>query len=154
MIQHDYILYDYFYLGGEKAMYLNMLDIEKKHLFLDLEIYMSKIDGDFSEAEKQIIDAHCIEMHIDNNNYSTELDQDNLLGKLQDDLSFQERRIFFFELMATVLADDVYHDAEKELIHKLAVILNISEREIKETFSIVVDIKAVYKRCADFISAN
>ena len=29
-------------------MYLSMLDNEKKHLFLELEIYMSKIDGDFS----------------------------------------------------------------------------------------------------------
>ena len=32
-------------------MYLSMLNTEQKHLFLDLELYMSKVDGDFSEEE-------------------------------------------------------------------------------------------------------
>ena len=84
---------------------------------------MSNVDGDFSPEEKNIIDAHCIEMHIDNNNYEIDTRQDEVLNQLQESLTEQERSIFFLELVGTVMADDVYHDSEKELIGKLAQIL-------------------------------
>ena len=88
-------------------MYLAMLDNEKRHLFLDLELYISKIDGDFSEQEKRVIDTHCIEMHIDNNNYESETSYDEMMSRLSETFSKQEKRIVFIELLATVLADDL-----------------------------------------------
>ena len=56
-------------------MYLSMLSDTNKRLFLNLEIYLSKVDSDFSENERIIIDAHCMEMHIDNNNYEADMSQ-------------------------------------------------------------------------------
>jgi tellurite resistance protein len=128
-----------------------MLDIEKKHMFLNLEIIMSQIDGEFSDDEKRIIDTHCLEMHIDNNNYEIELPIDELLFKIKNSFSEQEKYIIFLELVATVLADGVYHDKEKNLIEKLAEILNIPNEDIDEAFSIINDMKLVYERCANYI---
>ena len=132
-------------------MYLSMLDNEKRHLFLDLELYISKIDGDFSEQEKRVIDAHCIEMHIDSNNYESETSFDELLAKIKETFSKQEKRIVFLELLATVLADDLYHEAEEEMVGKLSSILDVSSDDTDKAFAIVRDMKAVYERCADFI---
>ena len=132
-------------------MYLSLLNYEKRHLFLNLEIYMSQIDGDFSEEEKNIINAHCIEMHIDNNNYEPDMPRDEVFAQLQDTLTMKEKKIVFLELAATILADNVYHALEKELVDKFAGILNITDEEVNEAFSIINDMKNVYERCAGFI---
>ena len=132
-------------------MYLSMLNSEKRHLFLNLEIYMSQIDGDFSDEEKTIIDAHCIEMHIDNNGYEPDMKRDDVLKQLQDTLTTQEKKIVFFELVAVILADNVYHEAEKEMVNKLATLLNVSDKDVADAFSIINDMKNVYERCARYI---
>lgn len=132
-------------------MYLSILNNEKRHLFLNLEIYMSKIDGDFSEDEKKIIDAHCIEMHIDNNDYEPDMPRDEVLKQLQESLSPQEKKIVFLELAATILADNVYHESEKELVNNFAKLLDISDTDVDDAFSIIKDMKNVYERCAAYI---
>lgn len=132
-------------------MYLARLSNEKKHLFLDLEIYLSKIDGDFSELEKNIINTHCAEMRIDNNNYETELSYEELLIKLRDDLNLEEKHIIFLELVAVILADNVYHNAEKNMVVRLAEILNISQNNISKAFEIINTIKEGYEESLKFI---
>ena len=131
-------------------MYLSMLSSEKKRLFLNLEIYLSKVDSDFSDAEKTIIDAHCIEMHIDNNNYDVDMTQSEVFDGLKE-LTHQESKIVFFELVGTIMADNVYHVEEKALVKKLAEILGMTEEDIDSAFSIIADMKNVYERCADYI---
>ena len=133
-------------------MYLSKLSTEKKYLFRDLELIMSNVDGDFSQEEKNIINAHCIEMHIDNNNYEIDKRQDEVLKLLQESLTEQERYIFFLELAGTVMADNVYHDSEKELINKLAKILMVPETKVNEAFSIIAEMKSVYAKCAAYIN--
>ncbi|SES99080.1 hypothetical protein SAMN04487771_100312 [[Clostridium] aminophilum] len=131
-------------------MYLSMLNSEKKHLFLNLEIYLSKVDSDFSDAEKLIIDAHCMEMHIDNNNYDVDMTQSEVFDGLKK-LTLQERKIVFLELVGTIMADNVYHEGEKRLVKKLAEILGMTDADIDLAFSIIADMKNVYERCADYI---
>lgn len=135
-------------------MYLSLLSNEKKHLFLELEIYMSKTDGDFSDEEKAIIDAHCIEMHIDNNSYECELPLEGVLSKISSEFSEQEKRIVFLELAATVLADKVYHTTEKILISKWADILKISEDESNVVITLIKSLKDAYEGCAKFIEGE
>lgn len=132
-------------------MYLSMLSSEKKHLFLNLEIYLSKVDSVFSEEEKRIIDAHCIEMHIDNNNYEVDMTQSEVFDRLRESLTPQEAKIIFLELVGTIMADNVYHVEERVLINKLAEILGIKQDDIDLAFSIIADIKNAYNRCAEYI---
>ena len=133
-------------------MYLAMLDLEKKHLFLNLEIYLSKIDGDFSADEQRIIDAHCVEMHIDNNGYEAEISQSDVLRQIDTTLNETEKKIFFLELVGTVLADNVYSSSEKALLDKLATIFGMSEEKVSKAFSIIEEMKALYQECRDFIA--
>ncbi len=63
-------------------------------MYLDLELYLSKVDGEFNELEKQIIDTHCIEMHIDSNKYQCELSLDEVFRKLEE-CTLEEKYIIF-----------------------------------------------------------
>ena len=132
-------------------MYLFQLSNEKRHIFLDLELYMSKIDGNFSKEEKEIIDTHCLEMHIDNNNYECELSLDTVLTRISEDFDKKEKRIVFLELLATVLADGVYDNSEKDLIEKLKETFEIKDDEKDEIISALTDIQVAYKKCTAFV---
>ncbi len=132
-------------------MYLASLSNEKKHLFLDLEIHMSKIDGDFSEEEKRIIDTHCAEMHIDNNGYENELSIDEIFHKLREECAVAEKKIVFLELVAVVLADGIYDSKEKMIVNNLARNLAMTEKDVTQAFDIVTNLKKYYKACAEFI---
>ena len=131
-------------------MYLSMLSDTKKRLFLNLEIYLSKVDSDFSENERIIIDAHCMEMHIDNNNYEADMSQSEIFEGLKA-LTKQESKIVFLELVGTIMADNVYHVEEKALVNKLAEALKLEENDISLVFSIITDMKNVYERCAEYV---
>lgn len=132
-------------------MYLSMLSDEEKHLFLDLELYMAKSDGDFSQSEKDIINVHCMEMHIDHNNYECERPLDTIFSELMDKCNNTTKHIIFLELTATVLADEVYHNSEKIIMNRLAEFLEISEKDREEALDLIKDMKRVYQRCADYI---
>jgi len=131
-------------------MYLSMLSNTNKRLFLNLEIYLSKVDSDFSENERIIIDAHCMEMHIDNNNYEADMSQSEIFEGLKA-LTKQESKIVFLELVGTIMADNVYHVEEKALVNKLAEALKLEENDISLVFSIITDMKNVYERCAEYV---
>lgn len=131
-------------------MYLSMLSDTNKRLFLNLEIYLSKVDSDFSENERIIIDAHCMEMHIDNNNYEADMSQSEIFEGLKA-LTKQESKIVFLELVGTIMADNVYHIEEKALVNKLAEALKLEENDISLVFSIITDMKNVYERCAEYV---
>ncbi len=131
-------------------MYLSMLSDTNKRLFLNLEIYLSKVDSDFSENERIIIDAHCMEMHIDNNNYEADMSQSEIFEGLKA-LTKQESKIVFLELVGTIMADNVYHVEEKALVNKLAEALKLEENDISLVFSIITDMKNVYERCAEYV---
>ena len=133
-------------------MYLSLLNLEKKHLFLDLELYMTKADDSLSEEERLIIDTHCLEMHIDCNDYQPERSLDEVIESITEQFTAQEKHIAFLELAGSILADNTYHQAEKELVNKLQSFLGITDDEIKIAFSIMSDLRDVYARCADFIN--
>ena len=131
-------------------MYLSMLSDTNKRLFLNLEIYLSKVDSDFSENERIIIDAHCMEMHIDNNNYEADMSQSEIFEGLKA-LTKQESKIVFLELVGTIMADNVYHVEERALVKKLAEALKLEENDISLVFSIITDMKHAYERCAEHV---
>ena len=131
-------------------MFLAKLSNEKRHLFLDLELHISKIDGEFSESEKNIIDTHCIEMHIDSNKYQCELSLDEVIRKLSE-CTVQEKHIIFIEMLAVVMADEVYHEKEKQIVEDLADVLGISNDEIIKAFSALNKLKEAYEELSNFV---
>ena len=132
-------------------MYLMKLSNEKRHLFLDLEIYLSKTDGEFDDSEKRIIDTHCKEMHIDNNGYECELPLDQVFQNIHEKCTTEEKHIIFIELLAVVMADNVYHESEKVIVNRLAEVLDIGEKEIEYAFQAVNKMREAYEEFAHFV---
>ena len=91
-------------------------------------------------------------MEIDNNNFELGMKGEEILKEIEDNLDDTKKHIFFLELAGTVLADDMYHEKERQIMERLANILKIKQEEIDEAFSIIKDLKSVYLRCAKYIS--
>lgn len=50
-------------------MYLSLLNDNQKSLFLSIALYLAKVDNDYSEEERRIIQSYCVEMNITEENY-------------------------------------------------------------------------------------
>lgn len=132
-------------------MYLAGLDIEKKYLFRELSIHIAKIDGDFSDLEKMVIDAHCLEMNVDNNDYESELDFYEVLLKIKEIFDINELRMIYLEIVAVVLADNIVKNDEKELLRKISNELGISLKDENEAINILKMLKKVYEKMSSFV---
>lgn len=135
-------------------MYLNMLSDEQKYLFLECELYLSMADGKFSQEEKNIVDAHCMEMQIDSTKYSPSLSYEEVMRRLKSLLGEKEKNIFVLELMGVILAEGVFDNSEEKMINYLADILNVEEQDLFDAHEIINDMKAVYTRCAQYIKGG
>lgn len=133
-------------------MYLAAFDIEKKYLFRELSIYAAKTDNEFKDKEKMIIDAHCAEMRIDNNNYKNDISYEELLSKIRTSFSIQELRITYLEILSVLLADDVISDMEKLFIEDISAQFGISDDEIENAKQALLTLKQAYSMMSDYIA--
>lgn len=131
-------------------MFLYKLSNTEKHLFLDLEIYMAMIDGEFNDAEKRMIDLHAVEMRVDHNQYTPEKSIDEVRSSIKR-LDTRTKRVFFFELIATVMSDGVYTSDEKTLIENLAVMFDIDNDDIDNAFKTIQMLKNGYENAIAFV---
>ena len=112
---------------------------------------MVNADEDFSNEEKMIIDAHCMEMHIDNNQYEPHLPLDEVLKRIKDNFSAREKHIVFLELAGAILADGILHEGEQKLVSLLKECLELSQDEIDRAYLIMSEMKSVYEKCAKYV---
>ncbi|DAB33683.1 MAG: hypothetical protein PWQ42_356 [Sulfurospirillum sp.] len=106
-------------------MLLIKLDTREKFAFLRLAQFLAKIDGLYSEKEKDLIDEYCFEMGIDN----LEFENDNLEEILQEFKSNQSKKIVLLELMILAHVDDAFNEEEYQIIKKIKEIFKISKKE-------------------------
>jgi len=98
-------------------MFLNRLNKEEKVAFLELAHYIARSDGDFSEAQKSIIEKYCMEMQIEDIEYDEEkFDIYNTLDKIQ---AHRSRKIVLLEIMALIYSDDFLHEEERKVLEKV-----------------------------------
>lgn len=132
-------------------MFLAILNDEKKKLFLNLSIYAAKADNLLAEEEKAIINAHCTEMGLNNNNYEPNLSLNESLEKLSKICSSNELNMIVLEIMAVILADNEYSDSEKDFIKEIEKHFNIDKIRMEKACTILKDLKDIYKKMNDFI---
>ena len=131
-------------------MFLFNLCNKEKHLFLDLEIYMSMVDGEFNDAEKKLIDLHALEMRVDHNHYTPEKSIDEVRSQAKQ-LDDKTKRIFFFELVSTVMSDGVYTLDEQKLIENIAIMFGLGAKDINDVFDSVNTLRRGYEKANSFI---
>jgi tellurite resistance protein len=98
-------------------MFLNRLNKEEKVAFLELAHYVARIDGDFAEEERTIIQTYCFEMQIDDIEYDENtFNLENLLEIFQNKMS---QKILVLELMALIYSDGYLDENEQNIINHI-----------------------------------
>jgi len=111
-------------------MFLNRLNSEEKIAFLELAHHIARSDNDFSETQKSIIEKYCLEMQINDIEYSEDtFDIYATLGKIKDRRS---RKIIILEIMALIYSDNFLHEEERKVLEKI-----LEEFDLSYNISIV-----------------
>ena len=131
-------------------MYLSRLSSQMKFAFLELELYLSKTDGKLSNDEKQLINAHCNEMRIDHNYYQNDMSLEEVFEMIKD-ASTEEQRIIYFEIVQLVMADNLYHQNEREFMQPLEGVLGMDQNEIQTVFDMVSSYRNLMTQIDSFI---
>jgi uncharacterized membrane protein YebE (DUF533 family) len=99
-------------------MFLSVLNENEKELFLNLLINAAEVDGDFTDNEKNQINAYVLEMGLklkEKAEYS--LTSDEIIKQLLPSSEIVKKSIFM-ELTALVLADGM-HESEALLLNEV-----------------------------------
>ena len=131
-------------------MYLSRLSSQMKFAFLELELHLSKTDGQLTQDEKDVIDAHCDEMRIDNNYYQNEMSLNDVMEIIKG-AAKEEQRIVYFEIVQLVMADNLYHENEREFMQDFEAILGIHNSVVQEVFDMVSAYRNVISRIDNYI---
>ena len=107
-----------------------------KFAFLELALHLSKTDGQLSYVEKDVIDDYCNEMRIDNNHYQNEMTLEEVM-ELVKVAPEEEQRIIYFELIYLVMADNLYHENEREFMQNFEAVLGIHKDVVQKVFDMV-----------------
>ena len=74
-------------------MLLSQLSDESKNLFLNLEMILANIDGEFGESEKKAIANHCAEMKIEPIAYDETVQLENVISAINNTMTKKEKKI-------------------------------------------------------------
>ena len=106
-------------------MFLNKLNTDEKVAFLGLAHYIARVDGDFSEDEKETIMIYCFEMQMEDIKYiDSKFNLDDTLNKFHIK---EHQNILLLEIIALVYADGEVHIKEKEILDMIMKTFNIRE---------------------------
>ena len=129
-------------------MFLNRLNNEEKVSFLKLAHYIARIDGDFADEEKEIIEAYTYEMGIKNNDFDEKAF--NLEQTLSNFKATESKKIVLIEIMALIHADTVVTNEEEEIILQICHIFNIDRDSAKLYEEWTKEMMTLYRRGEEF----
>ncbi len=132
-------------------MYLSQLDLDKQKLFLDLCINTAKVDNNFDDKEKSVIDAYCFEMGLKNNDYTTKFSLEEVLNQMKKTCSPREINIILVEILALIMSDGKYDDLEADLTKTLRNILEISDEKFDKALQSITNLLTAYDMLFDVI---
>ncbi|MCM1494133.1 MAG: hypothetical protein NC180_13070 [Muribaculaceae bacterium] len=132
-------------------MLLGQLSEKNKKLFLQLEMLLANIDGNFSASEKVLIEKHCREMGIDPADYNVNISLDETVNDIYENMSVKEKKIIFIELITLAVIDGVYDDKEKELVDSLRKMLGMPEEVGNQALQLVERLVKVSAEIENFV---
>lgn len=132
-------------------MLLNRLQEKNKKLFLQLETLLVHIDGDYSDTEKKILKSHCGEMGLEPIEYDSNVDIKELVGMINNEMSVEEKKIIFIELITVAIIDGVYDSREKEFVESLRKLLGIPKEVGEQAFEMVQNLIDATESIENFV---
>ena len=132
-------------------MLLSQLSDESKKLFLNLEMILANVDGEFSESEKKAIANHCAEMKIEPIAYDETVQLENVISAINNTMTKKEKKIVFIELVSIALVDGEYHESEKKFIESLREFLQIPEEVSEQAVGLMQKLLDISKEIDNFV---
>lgn len=132
-------------------MLLGHLSDSSKVLFLELELSLANIDGEYSESEQQLVLRQCNEMGIEPIEYDPEIVLDDVIDKIRDNMSVEDKKIIFLELLMMAVIDGVYDSREKEFVESLRKVLGIPETVSDQAFDLIKSLVEASQAIEDFV---
>ncbi|MDY6232139.1 hypothetical protein [Peptostreptococcus porci] len=106
-------------------MYLALLTEREKIVFLGMAYNIATIDGDYSDAEKAMINGYCHELQCQFDENTMIKPMESLIQAIKVNSSEKTKKIFVFELIGLSLADVNYGSDERKLISQMLTEYNI-----------------------------
>lgn len=115
-------------------MFLNRLDHDSKVAFLKLAHYVANSNDDFLNSKKELIEAYCLEMNIENIDFKK--DNFNIKEILDSVTDKKVQKIFLIEIMALIYSDEIITEAERRVIEAMEIFeLNSTVFEVYKEWS-------------------
>ena len=110
-------------------MLLNLLNKEEKYHFLDLLLKVNSLDVEITEFEKRIIDKFKAEMGDDIVKYRRSSKPEDELIEFFKDKSTTVKNIVYYNIVWSSYFDEFYSVEEHELLAKIVVGFEISNKQ-------------------------
>lgn len=133
-------------------MFLGLLNKGTKDLFLELSIHTALANRVLATEEEEIILQYCNEMNIPMKEIKKTMDEETLVFKLSNDISMVEKRIVIIEIVALVLADEVYDEEEKEFLSRLIKSMGLDVKDLEEASNLVNRFNSVFEEMNNYIN--
>lgn len=132
-------------------MYLGTLNNEEKELFLGLAFHLACADGDYSEEEREMMQAYCHEMQVvfDQSKVLKSIDQ--ILNAIKQTCGNKVRKIIIFEVIGLVMADGKYDEAERVLISRMESEFGVESGFAEKCEDILKEYISFQKRINEFV---
>ena len=100
-------------------MYLSLLNESEKAVFLGMAYNIANIDGDYSDAEKSMINGYCQELQCQFDEKSMIKPMESLVQTIKVGSNEIVKKIFVFELIGLGMADGNYDNNERKFISQM-----------------------------------
>lgn len=108
-------------------MYLGLLSVREKELFIGLARHLILADGDNSKEEEQMLVNYCEEMRISYERKMAEMTDKEIIAELAQISTIQSKKIISFELLGLALVDGHYDREEQKMLQQMNEDFCISE---------------------------
>lgn len=130
-------------------MFLKALNPEEKANFLSLVYLIAKIDGEYSEAEKEIIENYKLEMGLEYiRKGKTILELINYFASKEMPL----KKLVLFKVYGLIISDNQLNKNESEVLSLMEEKFALSQDTYKAISAVVEELKSVYDRIYDVLA--
>ena len=119
-------------------MYLSLLNEDNKELFLDFILLIAKVDNDFSDDEKGVINSYCKEMGISYRDEESCDSVETLINLIDESTNINEKKIFIFEAIGLAMADGEFDGDERKIILLASYVFALDEGFVNECETMLV----------------
>lgn len=97
-------------------MFLSLLNINQKKLFISLAFNLAVSDGEFSENERMVLKSYSLEMGLELKLEDIDTDINHIVSEINNLCGVREKKIIIFEMIGLAMSDDHYDDEERAIV--------------------------------------